>query len=82
MARKRSSNYYGVLMFISGYTFGHHGRAPTIREIRDGTAIKSTSHVKGILQQLEEDGVIEYSPRISRGIVLLEKPGTEAAHEG
>jgi SOS-response transcriptional repressor LexA len=78
MARKPGSpNVHAVHCFIAGYIAGHH-RPPSIREISDGTGVKSTSHVHQILSKLAKAGAIEYSPRISRGIVLLEQPGCEA----
>ena len=80
MARKPGSpNVHAVHVFISGYVAGHH-RPPCLREISEGTGVKSTSHVKQILEKLDKAGVIEYAPRISRGIVLLEQPTNETAH--
>lgn len=47
-----------VFNFIHKYKLEHNGNSPTVREIVEGTATKSTSHVSSILYKLEMGGYI------------------------
>jgi len=60
-----------MLEWIGAY-WEDHGIPPTIREICDGCGISSTSVVHYHLGKLEAAGYIRRTPRISRGIVLIE----------
>ena len=56
-----------VLKFIYDYRV-EHGWPPSIREIRLGVGLKSTSSVWYWLESLVGDGYITREPAISRGI--------------
>ena len=47
-----------------------NGYAPSVKEISDGTGIKSTSTVHFHLEMLDKVGKIKVRPRTSRGITL------------
>jgi len=47
--------------------------APTVKEIRDGTGIKSTSTAFDYLQILQRGGYIKYQTGKSRTIVILKE---------
>lgn len=68
---------YRILEFVREYDRKYH-RSPTRREIADGTGVRSTSQVNQFLEALEQDGQIEWTRKISRGIVAIE---TEAENE-
>lgn len=50
-----------------------HGYPPTIRELCQMTGIRSTSAMSYQLQQLQQRGCIRITPKISRGIIILDK---------
>lgn len=50
------------------------GESPTVREIKSGTGISSSSVVEYHLGKLEGIGFIERRPRQARGIRLLKGP--------
>jgi repressor LexA len=78
--RKRSANLtepeIKVLQILEDYS-GKFGFPPSIRNIQDAGKFSSTSVVNYYLNQLETNGYIERSGRVSRGIRLL-KPYSEA----
>ncbi len=53
------------------------GRPPTLREIGDKFEISSTNGVRSILDALSKKGYIKRSPKLSRGIDILEKKPEE-----
>ena len=59
-----------MLRFLETY-MNRHGRAPSIREIRDAMQMKSEDHVHRDVKRLEELGFLRVTPRIARGIELL-----------
>lgn len=61
-----------VLKFICGY-LNEHGFAPTIREIMEGAALKSTSVVKYHLGCLQNDGYLVLLPAKARAITVTQK---------
>lgn len=63
--RRRDS----VLHFIRGF-FEEHGYSPSLREIKDGCNITSTSVVNSDLHALQELGLLTTQPGKSRTIVL------------
>lgn len=63
-----------VFGFITGYA-KEHGCSPTIREIGDAFAIRSTNGVRHHLSALERDGYIDLVPKKSRGILILVTSG-------
>ena len=48
-----------VFAFILKYKAKHDGIAPSMREIREAVGISSFSHVKWLLDTLEEEGKIK-----------------------
>ena len=62
-----------ILTYIDTFTAGH-GFPPTVREIRDGLGLSSTSVVKYHLDALETDGWITRQSRAFRGIRILRLP--------
>ena len=47
-----------------------HGFPPSVREIMERVNSKSTSVVRRHLNKLSEDGFIERTPEVARGIVV------------
>lgn len=62
-----------ILTYIDAFT-ADHGFPPTVREIRDGLGLSSTSVVKYHLDALETHGWITRQSRASRGIRILRLP--------
>lgn len=58
-----------VYLFIKDY-HEKHGYSPSLREIGKGVYMGSTRSVSIHLSNLIAKGYIEYTPRISRSIVL------------
>ena len=56
-----------TLEFIKNY-IADHGRSPTYAEIAGGIGCKSTCSAAYWVSKLAEDGLIEVTPRIARGI--------------
>ena len=50
-----------------------HGYSPSIRELMQLMALSSTSHVRGLLGDLEANGYIRQTPGIARSIIVLER---------
>lgn len=50
-----------VLKFVIRYKSEHNGNSPSYEEIMAGCKIKSKSHVSGILDELENDGLLEHN---------------------
>jgi SOS-response transcriptional repressor LexA len=61
-----------VLKFVYEY-LSEHGFAPTIREIMEGTALKSTSVVKYHLDVLQAKGYLVLLPAKARAITVTQK---------
>jgi SOS-response transcriptional repressor LexA len=61
-----------ILEFLIKY-IDLHNFAPSFREIMDGERIRSESTVLYHLRELERRGLIERTPKISRGISIPEK---------
>lgn len=59
-----------VLEFVEAF-MGDHGYPPTYDEIREAVGLSSKSHVNYYLDALEEDGLIERTPRTPRGLRLV-----------
>jgi len=60
-----------VYNFIRGYITSNHGEAPTIAEIGRQFQLRSSASVYDILVALENQGLIERTPNVSRGIKLV-----------
>ena len=59
-----------ILSFIISYWGARH-ISPTVREISEGTVIRSTSTIHGHLQRMTRDGLICMDPRKPRSICPL-----------
>lgn len=53
-----NENFLEVYRFILAYKLSHDGNSPTVREIVEGTAYKSTSAVRHALERLQKEGLI------------------------
>lgn len=62
-----------IWLYIAEY-IDRNGYAPTIREIAKRCGTSSTSAINYQLERMDRDGIIQRTPRIARGIVLLEQP--------
>ena len=51
-----------------------NGYSPSIRELMAIMGRTSTSHISGLLRDLEREGLIRQTPGISRSIVLVRLP--------
>lgn len=61
-------NYRGeVLSFVESF-MKDNGYAPTLEEIRESVGLSSKSHVDYYLDALEQEGLIERTPRTPRGL--------------
>jgi repressor LexA len=69
-----------VLDFIRARVRENH-RPPTVREIGDNFDIRSTNGVRVILDALEKKGQLKRSPRLSRGLSVVESPDALEAAE-
>lgn len=77
-APKLSARQADVLEYIAGYLQAHK-RPPTIREIAEGLAYRSTSTAHTIFKVLVRKGFIEHvSPGESRAYVLVSPVGAPA----
>lgn len=70
MVRELSDRQQRILEFLREFVRAND-RPPTVREIGEAVGIPSTSVVKYNLNRLAEEGLIEYNPRIARGIRLI-----------
>jgi len=52
--------------------------SPTVREIMHGVGMKSTNTADYWKKKLRKEGLITYQPGISRSIVVLDGPATNA----
>lgn len=69
-----------VLDFIRDRVRENH-RPPTVREIGDHFDIRSTNGVRVILDALEKKGQLKRSPRLSRGLSVIDSPAELEAAE-
>jgi repressor LexA len=69
-----------VLDFIRDRVRDSH-RPPTVREIGDHFDIRSTNGVRVILDALEKKGQLKRSPRLSRGLSVIDSPADLEAAE-
>lgn len=60
-----------MLRFIRDYV-DEHGYAPSVREIMAGADLSSPHAVRRHLVTLQEEGKIQVTPNIARGIRVLE----------
>lgn len=83
MNRQRKGLRDDILHFVECFV-DDNGYAPTYDEIREAVGLSSKSHVDYYLQALEEDGLIERTPRTPRALRLVGLPPTtfEVSVEG
>jgi repressor LexA len=70
MGKRRANHRDTVLEFVEAY-LGENGYPPTFDEIRKAAGLSSKSHVDYYLGVLEEDGLIQRTPRTPRGLRLV-----------
>ncbi|MFC2046483.1 transcriptional repressor LexA [Chloroflexota bacterium] len=70
MANMRKNYRSEVLGFVESF-MEDNGYPPTLDEIKESVGLSSKSHVDYYLVALEEDGLIERTPRTPRGLRLV-----------
>lgn len=78
---KLSERQRGMIDFIRRFT-QDKGYPPTIRQIGEAVGISSTSVVNYNLNKLEKDGHLTRDLKVSRGVRLVETPGSKPARLG
>ena len=78
---KLSERQRGMIDFIRRFTQGK-GYPPTIRQMGEAVGISSTSVVNYNLNKLEKDGHLTRDLKVSRGVRLVEAPGSKPARIG
>lgn len=78
---KLSERQRGMIDFIRRFTQGK-GYPPTIRQMGEAVGISSTSVVNYNLNKLEKDGHLTRDLKVSRGVRLVEAPGSKPARLG
>lgn len=68
-----NGHLHRMLEFVTEYT-DTHGRAPTVEEIRVALDMASKDRVHRNLRELEQEGCLRITPRISRGIEIIRQP--------
>ena len=76
MPKELTERQQSIFDFISRI-IQSRGAPPTIREIMDEFDINSTNGVRTTLAALEKKGHIRRHPRLSRGIELVDHPGSQ-----
>jgi repressor LexA len=78
---KLSERQRGMIDFIRRFT-QDKGYPPTIRQIGEAVGISSTSVVNYNLNKLEKEGHLTRDLKVSRGVRLVEAPGSKPARLG
>ncbi|MBF8284584.1 MAG: LexA repressor [Anaerolineales bacterium] len=78
---KLSERQRGMIDFIRRFT-QDKGYPPTIRQMGEAVGISSTSVVNYNLNKLEKDGHLTRDLKVSRGVRLVEAPGSKPARLG
>lgn len=78
---KLSDRQREMLVFIGKFT-QEKGYPPTIRQIGEAVSISSTSVVNYNLNKLEKDGYLTRDLKVSRGVRLVDAPGSKGARPG
>lgn len=71
VAKKATTSFQRVLIYIRAH-LAEKGFAPSMREIGAACQIRSTRHVKYILDVLQERGLITYEYCTARSIRLVQ----------
>ena len=80
MSRNNSfHNYDKVVDFVIEYKTEHNGNSPAYEQIMEACGIVSKSHVKYILNKLQEEGKLELEPGNARSISV---PGGQWVYHG
>jgi repressor LexA len=74
---KLSDRQREIITFIREFSY-EKGYPPTIREIGQRAGISSTSVVNYNLNKLEKDGYLTRDLKVSRGVRLVEGPGSKS----
>lgn len=61
-----------IVTFIRKY-MDEHGYAPSISEIGEAVGIVSPNAVRNHLHRLQDEGVLELTPRVARSIRIVEE---------
>ena len=69
-----------VLTSIKEY-FRTNMRPPTIREISDMNGISSTNGTRGHLLALQRKGYLDFTPRVSRGLIIKQQEPVPEHHK-
>lgn len=64
-----------ILDYVRSY-INQHGYAPTYREIQGGCNIPSLASIRYWLTKLSADGLLRWSPGVTRGISLVKQNGS------
>lgn len=75
LTSKQKKVYIAIESFIK-----ENGMPPTVREIGELIGEKTPGAVQGILNRLEEKGVIKRQPRVARSIQLVQENSNYADH--
>lgn len=75
LTSKQKKVYAAIESFIK-----ENGMPPTVREVGELIGDKTPGAVQGILNRLEEKGVIKRQPRVARSIQLVQKNTNYADH--
>ncbi len=80
MTSKKANRQRKIYEFLQEY-MAMNGYPPTVREIGKAVGIKSTSLVSYYLKSLDQKGLIDREPSVSRGIRLAEASEQEESQE-
>ncbi len=82
MAKGKLSERQRKMLDFIGQFSRERGYPPTIRQIGENVGISSTSVVNYNLKKLEKDGYLTRDLKVSRGVRLVEAPGTRTPRPG
>jgi DNA-binding transcriptional ArsR family regulator len=81
MGKQRCNHRDRILNYLEAY-LDENGYPPTYDEIREAVGLSSRSHVNYHLTALEEQGFIERTPRVPRGLRLVDSAAASLQVEG
>lgn len=79
MAKGKLSDRQREMLTFIGKFIQEKGYPPTIRQIGEAVSISSTSVVNYNLNKLEKDGYLTRDLKVSRGVRLIEAPGSRTS---
>jgi len=71
LATRRAHNHRPVVLAFLRAFVAEHGYPPSVRDIRDGCGLSSTSVVHRTLTDLEARGYIERTAGVARGLRVI-----------